>query len=131
MSQKREDVRPRFRARAICDAIAGALSGGVSRFAVGPLDVLKIRFQIQIEPISTQFATRRPKYTGILQAFQTIIREEGITVDPTHSNDRRIDLAPCMIGAVERHSARSAADHSVHSHSVRGLEQQSILSSEI
>ena len=94
MSQKREDVRARFRTRAICDAIAGALSGCVSRFAVGPLDVLKIRFQIQIEPISTQFAKRRPKYTGILQAFQTIVREEGITVDPILSDDRLIDFGP-------------------------------------
>jgi hypothetical protein len=31
--------------RAIADAIAGTLAGGVSRTIVSPLDVIKIRFQ--------------------------------------------------------------------------------------
>lgn len=34
------------RKRAAFDAMAGAMSGCLARFAVGPLDVLKIRFQV-------------------------------------------------------------------------------------
>lgn len=30
------------------DAISGAIAGMVSRFVVGPLDVIKIRFQVQV-----------------------------------------------------------------------------------
>ena len=38
--------RPRVRNRAVLDAAAGAAAGCVARFVVGPLDVLKIRFQV-------------------------------------------------------------------------------------
>lgn len=33
--------------RMVVDALAGALSGCVARVVVGPLDVIKIRFQVQ------------------------------------------------------------------------------------
>ena len=38
-------------------ATAGAVAGAVSRLLVSPLDVLKIRFQLQLEPISRQVYT--------------------------------------------------------------------------
>lgn len=71
--------------RALNDAIAGAVSGCVARFVVGPLDVLKIRFQVQTEPVSRTAAKLAtggplPKYTGMVQALATIVREEGIVV---------------------------------------------------
>jgi solute carrier family 25 thiamine pyrophosphate transporter 19 len=59
-------------------AIAGAISGAVSRFIVGPLDVMKIRFQVQLEPIRN--AGGVSKYRSLTQAFATIIKEEGIQV---------------------------------------------------
>ena len=67
------------------DAVAGALAGCISRLVIGPLDVLKIRFQVQLEPISNaaQRAAARQvtsKYTGIGQALKTIVAEEGIQV---------------------------------------------------
>lgn len=68
------------------DAAAGALSGAISRFLVGPLDVVKIRFQVQLEPISLQASTltkRPPHYHGFLHAFRTIVAEEGIKVRPS------------------------------------------------
>jgi len=78
-SEERQDRRqPRL------DAIAGAFAGCVARFLLGPLDVVKIRFQVQIEPISANLkASRLPAhYTGFANAFATIIREEGIQVCP-------------------------------------------------
>lgn len=71
--------------RAFIDASAGAISGGISRTVTSPLDVIKIRFQVQLEP-TTQWAllTRtvcgnsNSKYTGMLQASKDILREEGL-----------------------------------------------------
>ncbi|XP_078436257.1 mitochondrial thiamine diphosphate carrier 2-like [Wolffia australiana] len=69
--------------RALIDATAGAISGGISRSVTSPLDVIKIRFQVQLEPTSSWAFPRgdfyRPsKYTGILQATKDIFREEGL-----------------------------------------------------
>lgn len=65
--------------------VAGAVSGAVSRFIVGPLDVVKIRFQVQLEPIrETGAAVLRQnhqlhsKYTSLRQAFLMILKEEGV-----------------------------------------------------
>ncbi|KAH6816626.1 Mitochondrial substrate carrier family protein [Perilla frutescens var. frutescens] len=69
--------------RALIDASAGAISGAVSRTVTSPLDVIKIRFQVQLEP-TTQWALLRreaygqSKYTGMLQATKDIFREEGL-----------------------------------------------------
>ncbi|CAK8563675.1 unnamed protein product [Lathyrus sativus] len=70
--------------RAIIDSSAGAISGGISRTVTSPLDVIKIRFQVQLEPTSSWALLRKDlvitapsKYTGMLQASKDILREEG------------------------------------------------------
>ena len=56
--------------------VAGFTSGCLTRFLCHPLDVLKIRFQLQIEPISRDSAVS--KYRTVGQTFQCIIREESM-----------------------------------------------------
>lgn len=50
--------------------IAGAVSGAVARLVTAPLDVIKIRFQLQI--------SEHIVYTSSYHALRTIIAEEGI-----------------------------------------------------
>ncbi|XP_056168411.1 mitochondrial thiamine diphosphate carrier 1-like isoform X1 [Syzygium oleosum] len=69
--------------RALMDYAAGAISGAVSRNVTSPLDVIKIRFQVQLEPTSTwallgSNLPARSKYKGIFQATKDIYREEGL-----------------------------------------------------
>lgn len=58
-------------------ALAGSAAGMVTRALISPLDVLKIRFQLQIEPVSS----KRPegKYWGLFQASRCIHSEEGFS----------------------------------------------------
>ncbi|KAG7505488.1 hypothetical protein JOB18_032701 [Solea senegalensis] len=58
-------------------ALAGSTAGLVTRALISPFDVLKIRFQLQIEQVSSQ----RPegKYWGLFQASRCIYSEEGLS----------------------------------------------------
>ncbi|KAK4586745.1 hypothetical protein RGQ29_023780 [Quercus rubra] len=69
--------------RAVIDSTAGAIAGGISRTVTSPLDVIKIRFQVQLEPTSSWPLLRSnlsgtSKYTGMFQATKDILREEGL-----------------------------------------------------
>ncbi|GFR40456.1 hypothetical protein Agub_g1014 [Astrephomene gubernaculifera] len=66
--------------RMVIDATAGAIAGCIARVITGPLDVIKIRFQVQLEPIVglSESASLHSKYTGFQQALTTIMREEGL-----------------------------------------------------
>lgn len=92
------DAPPKPKARMLLDALAGSIAGAISRVCIGPLDVIKIRFQVQLEPIakhgpspsSSIISGGKPvprvpslsKYTGLKQALFTIVKEEGIQVRP-------------------------------------------------
>ncbi|KAL3314727.1 hypothetical protein Ciccas_006646 [Cichlidogyrus casuarinus] len=58
--------------------MSGCISGFVGRVAVQPLDVLKIRFQLQVEPISSKHPTAG-KYSGFFQSIRCIYHEEGFS----------------------------------------------------
>ncbi|XP_034476821.1 mitochondrial thiamine pyrophosphate carrier [Drosophila innubila] len=61
----------------ILQAVGGGVSGAVTRFITQPFDVLKIRFQLQVEPLKSK-QVKASKYVGMLQAFNKIYREEGV-----------------------------------------------------
>jgi solute carrier family 25 (mitochondrial thiamine pyrophosphate transporter), member 19 len=52
-------------------AVAGGLAGLTARFVIAPLDVIKIRLQLQSKSSGI--------YSGIIHAGKTIISQEGIT----------------------------------------------------
>ncbi|RVD82671.1 uncharacterized protein DFL_007089 [Arthrobotrys flagrans] len=67
--------------------IAGAVAGVVSRFCIAPLDVVKIRLQLQPQPLpNASIPPTTPAavaagtiYDGIYGTMKTIVKEEGIT----------------------------------------------------
>ncbi|CAG9793712.1 unnamed protein product [Diatraea saccharalis] len=56
-------------------ALAGGAAGGITRAIAQPLDVLKVRFQLQLEPIKSE---SNSKYKSVTQAVSSIVREEGL-----------------------------------------------------
>ncbi|KAF3046504.1 mitochondrial thiamine pyrophosphate transporter [Didymella heteroderae] len=62
--------------------VAGAVAGLVSRFVIAPLDVIKIRLQLQIhslsDPLSVQ-GVHGPVYKGTLGTLKQILAHEGVT----------------------------------------------------
>ncbi|CAG9540812.1 unnamed protein product [Cercopithifilaria johnstoni] len=54
---------------------AGFIAGVATRFLIQPLDVLKIRFQVQREPT---FGKTKGRYRGIFQACSRIYKDEGL-----------------------------------------------------
>jgi len=62
--------------------IAGAVAGLVSRFCVAPLDVIKIRLQLQIHSLSdplSRHGISGPTYKGTIGTLKHILRDEGLT----------------------------------------------------
>ncbi|XP_046893403.1 mitochondrial thiamine pyrophosphate carrier [Hypomesus transpacificus] len=57
-------------------ALAGSAAGMVTRALISPLDVIKIRFQLQIERVSSR--QREGKYWSLYQASRCILTEEGL-----------------------------------------------------
>src|SRR6185437_6492334 len=57
--------------------IAGATSGALTRLLLQPLDVLKIRFQLQVEPIHRK--SLQSYYKSLLQAIVHIPQDEGLS----------------------------------------------------
>ncbi|XXG93899.1 mitochondrial thiamine pyrophosphate transporter [Hypoxylon texense] len=63
--------------------IAGATAGLISRFVVAPLDVVKIRLQLQShslsDPLSHAGLGGSPIYKGTVGTLRHIVRHEGVT----------------------------------------------------
>eukprot|EP01126_Amoeba_proteus_P045351 TRINITY_DN5070_c0_g1_i3.p2 TRINITY_DN5070_c0_g1~~TRINITY_DN5070_c0_g1_i3.p2 ORF type:complete len:140 (-),score=10.98 TRINITY_DN5070_c0_g1_i3:358-777(-) len=61
---------------------AGTISGTITRLIVAPLDVVKIRFQIQMDPHLIgkvgHYIPPKYHYMGILHAFKSIYLQEGM-----------------------------------------------------
>ncbi|KAK5583863.1 hypothetical protein RB653_005467 [Dictyostelium firmibasis] len=63
----------------LVELIAGSFSGALTRFIVAPLDVVKIRLQLQRTHINhSRGVTEKVNYRGIAHTMNRVIREEGI-----------------------------------------------------
>ena len=62
-------------------AMSGAIAGLTSRLIIAPLDLIKIRLQLQPEKKSSilRYDTSA-KYSGLWNTFKLIIKEEGLRV---------------------------------------------------
>jgi solute carrier family 25 thiamine pyrophosphate transporter 19 len=63
--------------------LAGGIAGLISRFCIAPLDVVKIRLQLQVHSLSdpaSHQSVQGPIYKGTLSTMRAIMRQEGITV---------------------------------------------------
>ncbi|KAK5126958.1 mitochondrial thiamine pyrophosphate transporter [Meristemomyces frigidus] len=58
---------------------AGAIAGLVSRFCIAPLDVLKIRLQLQYHSLSDPLSANLRRPSGVLDVARNIWKHEGIT----------------------------------------------------
>lgn len=58
-------------------AFAGSAAGMITRALISPFDVIKIRFQLQIERVTSQ--KPEGKYSGLFQACRCIYAEEGLS----------------------------------------------------
>ncbi|KAL8370820.1 hypothetical protein RB595_000930 [Gaeumannomyces hyphopodioides] len=63
---------------------AGATAGMVARFVIAPLDVVKIRLQLQTHSLSDPLSLRDPRvigpvYKGTIPTMRQIVRAEGLT----------------------------------------------------
>ncbi|KAK6205127.1 mitochondrial carrier protein [Scheffersomyces amazonensis] len=58
--------------------LSGASAGFLAGVVVCPLDVVKTRLQAQGDLVKTQ-SNYKIKYTGFIDAFKTILKEEGLT----------------------------------------------------
>lgn len=110
------DEKPNTR-KAHLDAFAGAFAGGVARFIVGPLDVIKIRFQVQLEPIrqsamqaGSSTLSMPSHYTGFVNAFKTILKEEGVPVGAAFAVKCQCSIwaCACQCGRARRGMLRHA-----------------------
>ncbi|KAI1431509.1 mitochondrial deoxynucleotide carrier [Xylaria sp. CBS 124048] len=63
--------------------MAGATAGLLSRFVIAPLDVVKIRLQLQShslsDPLSYENLQGSPVYKGTIRTLHQIVKTEGIT----------------------------------------------------
>ncbi|XP_059139971.1 mitochondrial folate transporter/carrier-like isoform X2 [Physella acuta] len=55
--------------------VAGVTGGLVSSIVLHPLDLIKVRFQVDEGPGQT--GIKRPQYTGVIHAFRAIVQSDG------------------------------------------------------
>ena len=77
----------------------------VQSFCIAPLDVLKIRLQLQVHPLAgseTQLRNYRRVSSGAFSTFKSILLEEGVTVRIFHPMLLFAVNDPRYVGFLER-----------------------------
>ena len=78
-SSERDQANTRFKGTRTQVVFAGAIAGLLSRFVIAPLDVLKIRLQLQYHSLADPLSLPLKRPAGVLDVARNILRHEGIT----------------------------------------------------
>lgn len=75
-NQKIENMKQGFRNHIRFEHMAAGVTGGVvSSIALHPLDLIKVRFQVDEGPGNA--TAGRPQYSGVMHAFRSIVQSDG------------------------------------------------------
>lgn len=61
------------------NGLCGAVAGGMSKFAVYPLDTVKRRMQVQVLANTLQGAASVPRYLSSWTCFSSTLKNEGLS----------------------------------------------------
>ncbi|PLB37082.1 thiamine transporter TPC1 [Aspergillus candidus] len=101
--------------------LAGGIAGLVSRFCIAPLDVVKIRLQLQIHSLSdpaSHHNIQGPVYKGTFSTLRSILKHEGITA--LWKGNIPAELMYITYGATQFTTYRTVT-HLLQTHSPRPL----------
>ncbi|XP_017045010.1 mitochondrial thiamine pyrophosphate carrier [Drosophila ficusphila] len=95
----------------VMQAVGGGIAGAATRTITQPLDVLKIRFQMQVEPLTNR---KGSKYRGILHAFRSVYAEEGMRgMFRGHNSGQVLSISYALVQFWSYEQLRSMAHQSV------------------
>eukprot|EP00045_Choanoeca_perplexa_P004565 m.39157 g.39157 ORF g.39157 m.39157 type:complete len:331 (+) comp12642_c0_seq2:64-1056(+) len=76
-------------------SVAGGTAGFCARAIVSPFDVVKIRLQLQVEPVASHVSS---KYRGVWHCVQTIAKEEGLKAFwKGHTASQAMTISYCAV----------------------------------
>ncbi|EDV57093.1 mitochondrial thiamine pyrophosphate carrier [Drosophila erecta] len=93
----------------VMQALGGGIAGAATRTITQPLDVLKIRFQMQVEPVTNHHGS---KYRGVIHAFKSVYAEEGMRgMFRGHNSGQVLSISYALVQFWSYEQLRSMAHH--------------------
>ncbi|KAI8039801.1 mitochondrial thiamine pyrophosphate carrier [Drosophila gunungcola] len=94
----------------VMQAVGGGIAGAATRTITQPLDVLKIRFQMQVEPVTHH---KGSKYRGVIHAMRSVYAEEGMRgMFRGHNSGQVLSICYALVQFWSYEQLRSRAHHS-------------------